>query len=855
MTSLPQEVSALFQSHQDVAVTDLSWLPAQSYALQLDSRRESWHAGHVSALLSDGTCVIAGTQTGGVWLLNPSIQPAYGSGHRATPLSNDWETPDISALAYVPDGRTQVYVGTANSDLLFFLELKQGLGEMTLDRVTRIPLPSALTVFAIAIAQGQEPAVHSRPRIVLACSNGVLWADLPNSLGDTKGYVWQSAQGLPPGPISGLAPAGWSGKGRYELSSQNVAAAVYGGPIGGGLYLGSWESGKLVFSAGTIQGVIAASMRRTSLASCTDHPERIYAVSAAGDGTLLAVLGSVDGGVNWTVLGSPSVWTFAGIAGDWNQCIAASHNNPNVVAVGWQAGGPYFSVDGGRTWQHPRTDDAKGGVPGDANLHGDLHALFFGQDTLHQNVLYVGGDGGIARTMDLGLTYDSQFSRPLNNLQIYGIQDTEQSGATYGTLPGPGGCLTASSSLPGLLACGTQDNGNMFLAPRQQDGLAWQPVGTPLSDGGLCLLVDGLAGLLQQSNVSPQVSVGFWDDSSQRFSSFTTVPVDGNAAGISVTGMASVGEPPLTVLGFMFACAGDASGNVYSFNSLPGLFGVTCSLHKIANVGSEVVGISCLDGQNIVVGTVDGRLLQIDRDTGSVSAEGFSPALSDPSQIISRVEIFRPQYDLHTLSRGDHVEIYVLRGGTILHLARNTWRALPGTQWLAFAVDPESGRLFGADQATVYELDGTTWNLTGTGLPTFAHCTDLRIATNSRGGRDLFLATYGRSVWRATISLGSPHQTNPKVPQLVGEVLFGVIQDGGGIVRIGDQFVRIPPRPLAKDLLAGLALYSLAQEGKKDKAIQRVLLEQIVERAKRELELGDTQSSPAKVTNQRSGQQ
>ena len=158
------------------------------------------------------------------------------------------------------------------------------------------------------------------------------------------------------------------------------------------------------------------------------------------------------------------------------RCIAASHNNPNLVAVGWQAEGPYFSVDGGKTWRHPRTDDAKGGVPGDANLHGDLHALFFGQDTLHQNVLYVGGDGGIARTADLGVTYDSQFSRPLNNLQIYGILDTEQSGATYGTFQGPGGCLTASSSFPGLLACGTQDNGNMFLAPRQQDGLAWQPV-------------------------------------------------------------------------------------------------------------------------------------------------------------------------------------------------------------------------------------------------------------------------------------------------------------------------------------------------------------------------------------------
>jgi len=66
---------------------------------------------------------------GGVWLLNPSLQPTYGGGHRATPHSDDWETQDISALAYGPDGKTQVYVGTANNDLLFFLELKQGLAK------------------------------------------------------------------------------------------------------------------------------------------------------------------------------------------------------------------------------------------------------------------------------------------------------------------------------------------------------------------------------------------------------------------------------------------------------------------------------------------------------------------------------------------------------------------------------------------------------------------------------------------------------------------------------------------------------------------------------------------------------
>ncbi len=63
------------------AIGEIRWLPAQSYAIQRDDYRETWHAGHVSALLSDGNQVIAGAQTGGVWLLTPNIAPHYRQGH------------------------------------------------------------------------------------------------------------------------------------------------------------------------------------------------------------------------------------------------------------------------------------------------------------------------------------------------------------------------------------------------------------------------------------------------------------------------------------------------------------------------------------------------------------------------------------------------------------------------------------------------------------------------------------------------------------------------------------------------------------------------------------------------------
>jgi len=64
------------------------WRPAQSYGIQMDAQRTIWHAGHVSAIVSDGTHVVAGTHTGGAWLISPSIEPSYRDGYRGVTLSD-----------------------------------------------------------------------------------------------------------------------------------------------------------------------------------------------------------------------------------------------------------------------------------------------------------------------------------------------------------------------------------------------------------------------------------------------------------------------------------------------------------------------------------------------------------------------------------------------------------------------------------------------------------------------------------------------------------------------------------------------------------------------------------------------
>src|SRR5688572_27070096 len=75
-----KRLGSIVERRASRAIGEIRWLPAQSYSIHRDpinNNREVWHAGHVSALLSDGNQVVAGAQTGGVWLLTPHVSPHY----------------------------------------------------------------------------------------------------------------------------------------------------------------------------------------------------------------------------------------------------------------------------------------------------------------------------------------------------------------------------------------------------------------------------------------------------------------------------------------------------------------------------------------------------------------------------------------------------------------------------------------------------------------------------------------------------------------------------------------------------------------------------------------------------------
>lgn len=789
-----------FEPRAGRTIGDLRWRPAQSYSIQRDDRREVWHAGHVSALLSDDFIVIAGTQTGGVWLLTPVVTPHFRQGHQAVPLSDSWDTPDVSCLAYGPDGSQQVFVGCGSGWTIPLIELKTILGGMEHVRTTNIPIPVSGVSTIVVFPQPR--------RIVIATSVGVWWSPVPTPASNAAGYSWQMGQGLPSASFSGLA----AGPG------ESVAAAVSG--VAGtadsfGLFRGVWDNSVLSFTRAMISGANATLMRRTSVASCDGQRQRMYAVAAADDSSILTVLASVDGGATWQAVAIPANH---GNLGFYNNCLGVSPYRPNVVALGWRSGGPFFSRDSGASWQQINNDTNNG------HLHSDLHALYFARNAFEADHLYVGSDGGIAVTNDLGQTFVSQFNRPLNNLQFYI------------------GNFTASARFPGLLAGGTQDNGNIYLFPDHDAGSVWRTLEG--GDGGLNRLIDPLSALLRFNNtllvngveIGNRVRIAPWNAQNRSFDGGlgTIVPVDGDTAGMTPSSLEVVLAPSRRRNGqLMYAMAGTSTGAVYGF--FANADGSDAKLSRLGTVGDAVSGLASFDGSSILVGTTTGRLFRVESATGAATEQTLPAAAA----AVTRIEVFLEPRGPFTVPGVRPVQAYALRGGALLHFNGTNWRLIGGG-WATYDIERETGRLFAANDSDVFQSSdgGVTWQDASQGLPVRPHCSDLRIAPGEQGGRDLYLATYGRSVWRTAIALPPPSDSPFEVPPLAAEILFGVIQDGGGIVRIGGRLHRVPPTPPIRDLLVSVVLHDVAgaMSSPHSQAVRRTVLEGIVHIAQEELQ-------------------
>ena len=776
----------------------IRWTLASPFGIQVDEEQDAWFSGHVNDILElDTGGLLVATQTGGVWSVDPISS--------TSPLSDEWVDPDINCLAFGPDDPRHVFAG-CDGGAIRETDLREALPLLAWREITN-PLPS------IAGSVRRIVVVRHLRRIVAACSNGLFWATIPLPSRNRgclmpfgpkstprSPYEWKQAnvEGSEKGNSQGFwdvaIGATRNDRSRSQLEDRDVITIVAGGFLSGGLFVGQWnDQGELVMRLASIHNDdntdatgLFVLMGTCSVASCELFPTVLYAgCSYKTDGRLFRVLRSQDGGRSWGFCGSEV--TTAGddltsLANDggliWNNCISVSPTHPGLVALGWMR--LFLTVDSGHTWRW---------VIEEKHLHHDIHALRFYPETVGSvHNLYVGSDGGVLRiNLDElldpqpgGHAFLSNYNRQLPTLQCTEtLALFEEGGMPAGRWHGTGryyGTLGASRTVPGLIATGAQDNGNL----RCLVGVSptpWLQNSVETGDGGWnAFIADG-------SYVHTDLGPVFLTrlDNRAGEDGFMKVPVNHppmselskpvgepvvsrpafhNLAGEYLNGLAAVGNQVFAL--YVDETQGVRSHGRYHFDlvgSLP--------------AGEVVAALASFHGGLVFLGTQGGRMYALECKTGRVLELPVvlpkpGPHAAVKGGCINRIALFSES------------EGYALMNGAIAEFDHNgvTQRVssyyvlrLDGLNWVVTAgLGLRNERMFGLeavalphsevphalfvttdDRVYVSRDEGATWQQASQGLPRCPHCTDLRFA-DVDGEAHLYLGTYGRSVWVAKLN-------------------------------------------------------------------------------------------------------
>lgn len=178
-------------------VTDPSilWHPVSADSILYDDTLRIWNSGHVNAILKlSADRALVGTDTGGVWSLAWSSTSAA-----AVPLSERWNSVNISSLAPGPDAGAHVYAGTVDKG-----DGNPGAILWESDTSAVDPLgswvPHDLRAYCGSI--NHILVINEFRRIVVACDTGVWWSPIPSPPAAEGAYSW-----LPAVPGTGVSSA------------------------------------------------------------------------------------------------------------------------------------------------------------------------------------------------------------------------------------------------------------------------------------------------------------------------------------------------------------------------------------------------------------------------------------------------------------------------------------------------------------------------------------------------------------------------------------------------------------------------------------------------------------------------
>lgn len=735
----------------------LYWHQADTQSILIDDQRDVWHAGIVKDILvtvPNGTVLVA-TDSGGVWSVSDT-----GTG---IPLL-DADKPDMWCLAPGPDGEQHIYAGGVG---LYETDVSDSLPLLAWNEIplTDINNNAIGTVYRMVVSAVTR-------RIVLATSSGVYWSEIkaaPVSDGCVAGclaalfgikskpaprppYVWTPAKGLPSGGYSGAAMGPRTG---YR-ETPSVAVAAWGlNPKTGlyGLFYGTWDaSGDLVFKRADVRGVDATGMCYTPIAVCENFPARMYASASDSNGDFFVMLTSVDAGAHWSpvagaVEGGPDgPKTLTDLCkgqgndgGRPNNTLAVGPISPGRIAFGW-VGGPFFSENSGATFT--LIADGYDPNPGDKtkyeHLHADFHAFHFDRNDPDGQRVFIGSDGGIVRSDDLGGSFVSRYNQRLLNLQLLGTTALREWWGTLGVSP----------TVPGLLGAGSQDNGNLWCRVKQNSS-PWVYFGG--GDGNLmAFLQNGQVIHFDNGENKPQQDT--WTGNG--FHAEGVIPYVENHE-LHAPVFEPVGQPNYrNDKGQLLWGVAGYQSFVYGLFAEDNGGGMHWEYMGSPPIGLNVVtAVSSRDGHTIFVGVSGGRMFRLDPPDIFPKEMPVTPLPSpdgDPKRVINRIVMAHAGLAFASYN-GDG-------SGSVLRWTGHAWDktlgGFPNETIYAMELDvsDELPVLYIVTDNKVYgSADfGLTWSDVSAGLPRRPHGSDLRYAQD-QDGHYLYLSTFGRSVWVANL--------------------------------------------------------------------------------------------------------
>jgi photosystem II stability/assembly factor-like uncharacterized protein len=405
--------------------------------------------GRVNAVAvspTDPQVVLAGGATGGIW------RSADG-GTNFAPVSDDQVDLAVGSIAFAPSNASIVYAGMGDvaGGYMGTGVLKSLDGGRSWRRISDESLPAPGTIGNIAVDPTDPDRVYiTQYSYRAATGEGEIYAS-GFFLSEDGGRSWRkTSTGLP----RDLAHHPTNPRTLYLSMSTTFAPS----PPSAGVYksVDGGETWRAIFMPSYLEAT------DIKIAVTPAEPETIYAYTGLilQDSAEASVHVSKDGGATWTDLGRGrmDIGQFG-----YNSYIRADPSNANTIYIGTRD--IYKSTDGGSHWSNVTNNwvESLAGYefsPSEATSHTDQHALAFSPAA--PNVIYVGNDGGLARSRDGGETFES-LNATLSVAQFNSI--------------------TLHPTDASRSCGGTQDNGALVRSPALGQWVEFTP-----GDSGRCIM-------------------------------------------------------------------------------------------------------------------------------------------------------------------------------------------------------------------------------------------------------------------------------------------------------------------------------------------------------------------------------